>query len=260
MLVDSHCHLDFPEFAPELDQVVGRAKEAGVDVCVTIGTALAKFPGVRAVAERFPNVWCSVGVHPHEAKPEPLADASPLFEAAKHPKVVGIGETGLDYYYEHSPHEAQRSNFRHHIAAARETGLPLIVHTRDAEDDTIAILREEMKAAPFTGVIHCFTGTKRLADAALDLGFCISVSGIATFKKSEDLRAVLKDVPLEYLLVETDAPFLAPLPHRGKRNEPAFVVNTATALAAMKGVSTETLADATTANFFRLFTKVQQPA
>ncbi|SRR5579885_1280195 len=259
MLVDSHCHLDFPEFSAELDQIVDRAREAGVGVCVTIGTTLAKFPAVRAVAERFANVWCSAGIHPHEAEPEPLLGPAPLLAAAQHPKVVGIGETGLDYYYEHSPRDAQRSNFRHHIRAARETGLPLIVHTRDAEYDTITILREEMRAGPFTGLIHCFTGTQKLADAALDLGFFISVSGIATFKKSEELRAVLKTVPLDRLLVETDAPFLAPMPYRGRRNEPAFVVNTAAMLADLKAVPPETLANATTENFFRLFTKVARP-
>jgi TatD DNase family protein len=260
MLVDSHCHLDFPEFAPELDAVVGRAKNAGVSVCVTIGTTLAKFPGVRAVAERFENVYCSVGIHPHEAQVEPLESPAPLVQRAQHTKVVGIGETGLDYYYEHSPREAQQNNFRHHIAAARELKLPLIVHTRDAEDDTIAILRDEMDRGAFTGLIHCFTGTKKLADAALDLGFCISVSGIATFKKSDELRGVLKEVPLDRLLVETDAPFLAPMPYRGKRNEPAFVVNTAAMLAELKGVSSAELAEATTDNFFRLFTKAKRPA
>ena len=259
MLVDSHCHLDFPEFAPELDAVVARARAAGVGVCVSIGTKLANFPNVRAVAERFDDVWCSVGVHPHEAEKELLASPDALIEAARHPKVVGIGETGLDYYYEHSPRPQQIQNFRAHIAAGRDTGLPVIVHTRDADDDTIAVLREEMAQQPFTGLIHCFTGTQRLADAALELGFCISVSGIATFKKSDELRAVLSTVPLDRLLVETDAPYLAPMPHRGKRNEPAFVAHTAAMLAALKGVSADELATATTENFFRLFTKVTKP-
>jgi TatD DNase family protein len=259
MLVDSHCQLDFPEFAPELDAVVARAEGAGVGVCVTIGTTLAKFPNVLEVARRFANVYCSVGIHPHEAKAEPLEGPAPLIARAQHPKVVGIGETGLDYYYEHSPREAQIANFRAHIAAACELGLPLIVHTRDAEDDTIAILHDELGQGRFTGLIHCFTGTQRLADAALELGFFISASGIATFKKSEELRAVLKTVPLDRLLVETDAPFLAPMPHRGKRNEPAFVRHTAEMLAEMKGVSFAALAETTTENFFRLFTRAKRP-
>ena len=259
MLVDSHCHLDFPEFAPELDAVVARAQEAGVGVCVSIGTRLDGFPRVREIAERFPNVWCSVGIHPHEAEKELLDSPAALTQAAQHPKVVGIGETGLDYYYEHSPRAEQIKNFRAHIEAARQTGLPVIVHTRDADGDTIMVLREEMAKKPFTGLIHCFTGTKRLADAALELGLYISVSGIATFKKSDELRAVLKDVPLDRLLVETDAPFLAPMPHRGKRNEPAFVRHTAAALATLKGVGAQELEDATTANFLRLFSKVVPP-
>jgi TatD DNase family protein len=259
MLVDSHCHLDFPEFSAELDAVVGRARDAGVKTCVSIGTTLERFPNVLRVAERFDNVWCSVGIHPHEAQKEFLGDASPLLEHTGHKKVAGIGETGLDYYYEHSPREQQQGNFRTHIEAARQTGLPLIVHTRDAEDDTIAILREEMAKGPFTGLVHCFTGTQRLADAALELGLFISVSGIATFKKSDALRAVLARVPLDRLLVETDAPYLAPAPHRGKRNEPAFVVNTAAALAEVKGVSPDEIAAATTDNFFRLFTRAQRP-
>lgn len=259
MLVDSHCHLDFKEFAPELDAVVARAKQAGVGVCVSIGTKLPQFPNVRAVAERFPDVWCSVGVHPHEAEAEPLDGPQILIEHAKHPKVVGIGESGLDYYYEHSPREAQRMNFRHHIAASRETGLPLIVHTRDADDDTIEILQDEMARAKFTGLLHCFTGTRRLAEAALALGLYISVSGIATFKNSSELRGVLKDVPRDRLLVETDAPFLAPVPHRGKRNEPSFVVHTAAMLAELTGQTPDELALATTENFFRLFTKVTRP-
>lgn len=259
MLVDSHCHLDFPEFAPELDAVMARAREADVRICLSIGTTLAKFAHVLGVAQRFDDVYCSVGIHPHEAKVEPLADPVPLIERAQNPKVVGIGETGLDYYYGHSPREMQIANFRAHIAAARELRLPLIVHTRDAEDDTIAILREEMGQGAFTGLIHCFTGTQRLADAALKLGFCISASGIATFKKSDELRAVLKTVPLDRLLVETDAPFLAPMPYRGKRNEPAFVTHTAAALAELHGMSFDALAAATTENFFRLFTRAKRP-
>jgi TatD DNase family protein len=259
MLVDSHCHLDFPEFAAELPDVVARAKAAGVTVCVSIGTKLSRFGEVAAVAERFDNVYCTVGSHPHEAAEEPLADSAPLLTLAKQPKVVGIGETGLDYYYEHSPRTQQAANFRAHIAAGRELSLPLVVHTRDAEEDTIAILREEMGKGAFTGLIHCFTGTQRLADAALELGLFISASGIATFKKSEALRDVLKRVPLDRLLVETDAPYLAPTPHRGTRNEPAFVVHTAAMLAELKGVPAGTIAEATTENFFRLFARAARP-
>jgi TatD DNase family protein len=259
MLVDSHCHLEFPVLAREIDAVMARARAAGVGVCVSISTKLETFPCVRDVAARFDDVWCSVGIHPHEAAVEPLSDATPLIERAGDPKVVGIGETGLDYFYEHSPRAAQGANFRAHIEAARHTKLPLIVHTRDAEDDTMAILRQEMAKGAFTGVLHCFTGTKMLADAALDLGFYISASGIMTFKKSEALRTVLKDVPLDRLLVETDAPYLAPVPHRGKSNEPAFVAHTAAALADFKGVSADALARATTDNFFRLFTKATRP-
>lgn len=260
MLVDSHCHLDFSEFAAELPDVVARARSAGVGACVSIGTKLSRFADVAAVADRFPDVWCTVGSHPHEAEQEPLADKSPLLELAKREKVVGVGETGLDYYYQHSPRARQAANFRAHIAAARELELPLVVHTRDAEDDTIAILREEMGKGAFTGLIHCFTGTQRLADAALELGLYVSASGIATFKKSETLREVLKSVPLDRLLVETDAPYLAPTPFRGKRNEPAFVVHTAAMLAELKGVSPELVAKATTDNFFRLFTRATRPA
>jgi len=259
MLVDSHCHLDFPDYAGKVDEVLVRAKAAGVGVCVSIGTELKRFPGVKAVAEAHDNVWCSVGVHPHESEKELLDDEAALVTEAAHPKVVGIGETGLDYYYEHSPRDPQRRNFRSHIAAARRTGLPVIVHTRDADDDTIEILRDEMGKGAFTGLIHCFTGTQRLAEASLELGLSISVSGIATFKNSQALRDVIKTVPLDRLLVETDAPFLAPVPHRGKTNEPAFVVHTANMLAELKGVSPEELAKTTTDNFFRLFSKVQRP-
>ena len=260
MLVDSHCHLDFPDYAGRVDEVLARARAAGVGVCVSIGTELKRFPGVKAVAEAHDNVWCSVGVHPHESEKELLDDEAALIAEAAHPKVVAIGETGLDYYYEHSPRQPQQANFRSHIAAARQTGLPVIVHTRDADDDTIHILREEMAKGAFTGLIHCFTGTQRLADAALELGLYISVSGIATFKNSQPLRDVIKSVPLDRLLVETDAPYLAPVPHRGKTNEPAFVAHTAAMLADLKGVSGQVKDAATTENFFRLFSKVQRPA
>jgi TatD DNase family protein len=260
MLVDSHCHLDFPEYAGKVEDVLARARAAGVGICVSIGTELKRFPGVRAVAEQFPNVWCSVGVHPHEAQKELLDDPAPLIAEAAHPKVVAIGETGLDFYYEHSPRAEQEANFRAHIAAGRQTGLPVIVHTRDADDETVDILRDEMGKGAFTGLIHCFTGSQRLADAAVEMGFYISVSGIATFKNSGALRDVIKTVPVDRLLVETDAPFLAPVPHRGKTNEPAFVVHTAAMLAELKGINADELAAITTDNFFRLFTKVRRDA
>ena len=259
ILVDSHCHLDFPDYAGDVDGVMVRARAAGVGVCLSIGTELKRFAGVRAVAEKFSDVWCSVGVHPHEAQKELLPGPAPLLAEANHPKVAGIGETGLDYYYEHSPHAAQAANFRCHIAAGRAAKLPVIVHTRDADDDTVAILEEEMAKGGFSGLIHCFTGGQKLADAALALGLYISVSGIATFKNSGALRDVIRTVPLDRLLVETDAPFLAPMPHRGKTNEPAFVVHTARMLAELKGVSEGELAAATTENFFRLFTKIKRP-
>jgi TatD DNase family protein len=255
MLVDSHCHLDYPEFAPELDDVLTRARAAGVGHFLTIGTELAAFPRVRGVAGLAADVHCTAGVHPHSAQKEPLAGPDALLSYAEDPKVVAFGETGLDFYYNNSPREMQIANFRAHIAAARAADMPLVVHTRDAEDETIAILSEECDKGVVRGVIHCFTGTARLARAMLELGFFISASGIATFKKADELRAVLKDVPMDRLLVETDAPFLAPLPHRGKRNEPSFVVHTANMLAELKGVSAGAFAEATTANFFRLFSK-----
>jgi TatD DNase family protein len=255
MLVDSHCHLDFPDFAPECDAVLARARAAGIGHFLTIGTRLARFGAVRAVAESAPDIHCTVGIHPHEAAAEPLAGPEPLLMHATHPKVVGFGESGLDYYYNHSPRPAQIANFRIHIEAAREAGLPIIVHTRDAEDDTIAILTEEQARGPISGVIHCFTGSPRLASAMQEIGFFISASGIATFKKSETLRATFAQVPLDRLMVETDAPYLAPQPKRGKRNEPAFLVHTAQMLADLKSVSFDELAAATTTNFFRLFAK-----
>jgi TatD DNase family protein len=259
VLIDSHVNLHASQFADDQGEVIARARAAGVARMVTICDRVINFPAVLAIAETHDDIWCTVGTHPHEAKDDQALTAQDLIQRASHDRVVGIGETGLDFYYNHSPRAPQIANFRAHIAAARELKLPLIVHTRDAEDETIEILRDEMGKGAFPGLIHCFTGTKNLAAAALDLGFCISVSGIATFKKSEDLRAVLKDVPLDRLLVETDAPYLAPMPHRGKRNEPAFVANTAAALAELKGVSIDRLARATTDNFFRLFTKASRP-
>lgn len=259
MLVDSHCHLDFPDFATELDAVVARARAAGVGTCLTIGTRLSAFEGVLAIAERFEDVCCTVGVHPHEAAVEPLDEADALIERAVHPRVVGIGEAGLDYYYEHSPKDAQVRNFRAHIAASRETGLPLVVHARDADDDLCEILADENARGAFPGLIHCFSSSAKLARTALDLGMSLSISGIVTFKKADELREIVRNAPLDRLLVETDAPYLAPMPHRGKRNEPSFVRYTADAVARIKGVDVERLAEATTDNFFRLFSKVRRP-
>lgn len=258
MLVDSHCHLDFKDFSEELEDVVKRAANAGVGTMVTIATRLATFDRVLAIAERFDNIYCSVGVHPHEADKESDVTAAQLAELALHPKVIGIGETGLDYYYEHSAREAQRTCFRQHIAAARETGLPLIVHSRDADADMQEILRDEAGKGAFPGLIHCFTSTDALATTALELGLSISISGIITFNGAKDLRDVVAKVPLERLLVETDAPYLAPVPRRGKRNEPAFVIHTAERLAELKQVSREELVAATTENFYRLFTKASR--
>jgi TatD DNase family protein len=256
MLVDSHCHLDFPEFAEDFEQIMSRAAEANVGLMLTICTHLSRFPRVLAVAERFDNVYCTVGIHPHEAGEETEVTAEQLVELAKHPKVVGFGETGLDYYYEHSPREAQKRSFRAHIQAARIAKLPIIIHTRDADEDTAAILEEEMAKGTFPGLVHCFSSGRALGEKAVDLGLYISLSGILTFKKSEDLRDIARDMPLDKLLVETDSPFLAPIPHRGKRCEPAYVAQTAAVLADIKGMTPAALADVTTDNFFTLFTKV----
>ena len=259
-LVDSHCHLDFPELAGDAAGVVARARNAGVGHMLTIGTKITKFDGVLAMAERFENVSCSVGIHPHEAGVEPAMDVEKLTTLANHPKVVAFGETGHDFFYEHSPRADQERSFRVHIAAAREAKLPLIVHTRDADPETAAILSEEMEKGPFTGVIHCFSSGPELAAKALELGFYISFSGIVTFKKADALRDVAKTVPLDRILVETDSPYLAPMPHRGKTNEPAFVTHTAAMVAGLKDVSRETLAAQTTENFFRLFSKAKAAA
>ncbi|MCB2107921.1 MAG: TatD family hydrolase [Rhodobacteraceae bacterium] len=259
-LVDSHCHLDFPDFAPEQEAVVARAKAAGVGHMLTIGTHVTKFDQVRAVAEKYDGISCTVGIHPHEAASEPPVDVERLIELAHHPKVVAFGETGLDFYYEHSPRREQETNFRVHIAAARQANLPVVIHTRDADSEMGAILQEEMEQGTFTGVIHCFSSGPELAELAIKLGLYISLSGIVTFKKAEALREVAKTVPMDRLLVETDAPYLAPVPFRGKRNEPAYVAHTAATVAGLKGVGSAELAARTTDNFFRLFTKAERPA
>lgn len=256
VLVDSHCHLDFPDFENEIEDVVKRAVANDVAVMQTICTHISKFPGVLKVAEQFDNVYASVGIHPHEAAKESIS-LEELVKLADHPKVIGIGETGLDYYYEHSPRKEQLDSFKTHIAAGAKTGCPIIVHSRSADKETVDVLKEEMEKHPFTGLIHCFSSGRELAEGALDLGLYISISGIITFKKSDDLREVVKDIPLEKLLVETDAPFLAPVPFRGKRNEPAYTRNTAEFLAELKGVSYEELAEVTTKNFFDLFKKAK---
>ena len=260
LLVDSHCHLDFPTFADDLDDVVARARDAGVGTMVTICTHLSRFAQVREIADRFEGVRCSAGVHPHEADHEgPTATPERLITLAADPLVVGIGETGLDYYYEHSARDAQQASFRSHIQAARETGLPLIVHTRDADADTIAILTDEYRNGPFPGVIHCFSTSRYLAEKTLEIGLYISLSGIVTFKAAVDLQETVRALPLDRLLIETDAPYLAPVPHRGKRNEPAFVVHTGAAVAALKRVEMAELARATSDNFYNLFSKIPRP-
>jgi TatD DNase family protein len=260
MLIDSHCHLNFPDFADDLDAVLVRAKENGVDVMLSINTQLSEAKDIQAIADRYPQVYCSVGVHPHDAA-DYAGDAllAQIKALAHHPKVVGIGETGLDYYYNKSPCDAQISSFCDHIRAACDLDLPLIIHTRDADADTIACLKD-VGQGQAKGVFHCFSGSANLAVLALEMGFYISLSGILTFKKSDDLRQIAKTVPLNRLLVETDAPFLAPVPHRGKRNEPAFTKHTAEVLADLKGVSYLEIAKITTDNFFTLFSKASRPS
>jgi len=256
MLVDSHCHLDFPEFEDQLDDIVVRAAEAGVNYMVTICTRVTKFEPVLAVANRFTNIACSVGIHPHNVGSEPEVTAEHLIRMAERtPKVVAIGETGLDFYYNKSPREMQERSFRAHIEAARHTGLPVIVHTRDAEQDTVRIMREEYEKGPYPGLIHCFSGGQGLAEAVLEMGIYISISGIATFKSAQEIRDVIIAAPLDRLLVETDAPYLAPVPKRGKTNEPAFTAYTAAQMAELRGLESSEFAKATSDNFFRLFSK-----
>ena len=260
MLVDSHCHLDFPAFADDFPAMLERARAAGVRTLQTISTRLGTVDTILDVASRDPDIWCSVGLHPHEAATEEDVSPDRIVALSDHPDVIGVGETGLDYYYEHSPRERQQESFRNHIEASRRTGLPLIVHARDADDDIVAVLKEEYEAGPFPGLIHCFTAGPELARAALDIGFLISISGIVTFKKAENVHAAAREVPLDRLLVETDSPFLAPVPHRGKRCEPAFVARTAAAIAELRQIDPSRLAAATTDNFFRLFSKARRPA
>ncbi len=254
--IDSHCHLNYKGLVEQQHQVLERARTAGVGTMLTISTRESEWDDVIGIAEREADIWATVGIHPHEADAHAHIDTAKLVDRAQHPRVVGIGESGLDYYYDHSDREQQQTSFRAHIAAARDTGLPIVVHTRDAEEDTAAILRDEMGKGAYPGVIHCFTASDAFADIALELGFYISISGIVTFKNAKDLQATAARLPIERLLIETDSPFLAPVPHRGKTGEPAFVADTARFLAELRGVDVMTLADATSANFHRLFTKV----
>jgi TatD DNase family protein len=259
MLVDSHCHLDFPDFSADLDAIVARAAEAGVARMITISTRVKRLGELLKIAERFPDVYCSVGTHPHHADEEDGISADELIALTKHPKVVALGEAGLDYFYDNGSPEAQARGFRAHIAAARATGLPLVIHTRDADEDCRKILEEEVAKGPFRAVLHCYTGGRKLAMAAIELGLSISFTGILTFKKSQALRDLAAELPADRIMVETDAPYLAPGKFRGKRNEPAYVVEVAKVLAETRGVSLDDIARQTSENFFRLFSKVTRP-
>lgn len=260
MLVDSHCHLDFPDFAEERAAIVARALAAGIGRMVTISTRVKRFNQVLEIAETFDEVYCSVGTHPHNAAEELDVSVDDLVRLSAHRKVVAIGEAGLDYFYDHAPRDAQAQGFRTHIAAARVTGLPLVIHSRDADDDMADILEEETGKGAFPFILHCFSSGRRLAEIGVALGGYVSFSGILTFKNSAELRAVAADVPRDRLLVETDAPYLAPIPFRGKRNEPAYVAHTAKVLAETIGVSDAEIADITTDNFIRLFRKMPRPS
>lgn len=257
MLADSHCHLNYKGLAEEQADVLARARARGVTAMLNIATRESEWDAVLATAEREPDVWATVGIHPHEADQHPHVDTAKLVERARHPRVVGIGESGLDYFYDHSDRARQQASFRAHIDAARESGLPIVVHTRDAEDDTAALMREAMEQGAYTGVIHCFTASDAFADIALDLGLYISISGIVTFKNATALQATAARLPRERLLIETDAPFLAPVPHRGKTGEPAFVADTAAFLAKLRGEDVDELQAYTAENFHRLFDRTQ---
>jgi TatD DNase family protein len=257
MFVDSHCHLDYPEFSDDLDGIVSRADEAGVKHMLSICTHVTKFDQVLAVARRYNNIFCTVGIHPHNAEEEPEVSPEDLMDLADHHKVIRFGETGLDYYYNKSPRDIQKRQFKSHIEASRESGLPVIVHTRNADDDMGLILNEETEKGSFSGLLHCFSSSRALAETAINLGLYLSISGIVTFKKADELRDIVKGTPLDRLLIETDAPYLAPVPMRGKVNEPAFTRYTAEKVAEIKGLSIEEVAHATTDNFFTLFSQAK---
>jgi TatD DNase family protein len=256
MLIDTHCHLDFPELEAQRPELLARAAEAGVGRMITIATRVAKYDVYRAIAEENPQIWFSVGTHPHQAHEEPDVSIADLVALASHPRCVAIGEAGLDYHYDRSPRDVAEKVFRTHIAAARETGLPVVIHSRDADADMERILRDEMGKGTFKALLHCFTSSRQLAQAGLDLGLTISFSGVLTFKNSDDLRAIARDVPLDRMLVETDAPFLAPVPYRGKTNEPSFVAATARVLAETKGTTVDDITSRTTQNALTLFGKM----
>ncbi len=257
MLIDSHCHLNYKGLIEEQADVLARARARGVGGFLNISTRRSEWDAVVATAHRQPDVWASIGIHPHEADAHADLGAAALRAAAADPKVIAIGETGLDYYYDHSDRQVQQALFRVHIGVARDTGLPIIIHTRDAEDDTLRILREEMALGAFPALIHCFTATADFGRAVLDLGLTISISGIVTFKNAKDLQAFAAEVPDDRLLVETDSPFLAPVPHRGKTCEPAFVADTCGYVAKLRGTTSEALSELTSANFFRLFSRAR---
>lgn len=259
-IVDSHCHLDYEGLAENLPAMLQRCADVGVELMLSISSRVANFPRLLQIAEEHESIFCTVGTHPHNAHEEPDVSVADLVKLTKHPKVVGIGEAGLDYHYDLSPREAQMKGFRTHIAAARETGLPLIIHTREAEHDTAQVLQEEMAKGAFKAVLHCFTSQQWLAEKGVELGLCVSFSGILTYKNAEDLRMTAKALPVDTLLVETDAPFLAPVPFRGKTNEPSFVIKTLEQLAMVRSVSADEMANITSNNFFRLFNKVPRPA
>ena len=257
MFVDSHCHLDYPEFVDDMDGVIARADKAGVKHMLSICTHITRFDQVLNIARRYDNVFCTVGIHPHNAENEPEVDPKELIRLAEHNKVIGFGETGLDFYYNKSPTEVQERQFRSHIEASRVSGLPLVIHTRNADDAMARILKEETSKGEFRGLLHCFSSSRALAETAISLGLYLSISGIVTFKKADELRDIVRETPLSRLLVETDSPFLAPVPMRGKVNEPAFTRYTAEKVAEIKGLSIEQIADVTTDNFFTLFNEAK---